>query len=69
MSFKPSRVGSDPVIRHLTALLVLVLALAGCGGSRDPILGAPPVATGPMLISPGGVVSVQLTPTDYSPLR
>ncbi len=25
--------------------------------------------TGPMLISPGGVVSVQLTPTDYSPLR
>lgn len=25
--------------------------------------------TGPMLISPGGVVSVQLTPTDYSPVR
>jgi len=25
--------------------------------------------TGPMLISPGGVVSIQLTPTDYSPLR
>ncbi len=25
--------------------------------------------SGPMLISPGGVVSVQLTPTDYSPLR
>jgi hypothetical protein len=25
--------------------------------------------TGPMLVSPGGVVSVQLTPTDYSPLR
>ena len=25
--------------------------------------------TGPMLISPGGVVSVQLTPTYYSPLR
>ncbi|MBK8841084.1 MAG: NIPSNAP family protein [Hyphomonadaceae bacterium] len=24
---------------------------------------------GPLLISPGGVVSVQLTPTDYSPLR
>jgi len=24
---------------------------------------------GPMLISPGGVVSVQLTPTDYSPLK
>jgi hypothetical protein len=25
--------------------------------------------TGPMLASPGGVVSIQLTPTDYSPLR
>lgn len=25
--------------------------------------------TGPMLTSPGGVISVQLTPTDYSPLR
>ena len=25
--------------------------------------------TGPMLLSPGGVVSVQLTPTDYSPLK
>ena len=25
--------------------------------------------TGPMLVSPGGVVSVYLTPTDYSPLR
>lgn len=25
--------------------------------------------TGPMLMSPGGVVSVQLKPTDYSPLR
>lgn len=24
---------------------------------------------GPLLISPGGVVSVQMTPTDYSPLR
>jgi len=24
---------------------------------------------GPMLVSPGGVVSVQLTPTDYSPLK
>ncbi len=24
---------------------------------------------GPMLLSPGGVVSIQLTPTDYSPLR
>ena len=24
---------------------------------------------GPILISPGGVVSVQLTPTDYSPLK
>jgi hypothetical protein len=26
-------------------------------------------AAGPLLKSPGGVVSVQLTPTDYSPLK
>ena len=42
MSFKPSRVGSDPVIRHLTALLVLVLALAGC---------APVPAPGPTIVT------------------